>query len=405
MNVSCNPRRWVWLLLLALPQVCPAEAIHVANDGPAQPPRTIQLEELWRIGGDQGDLLLGTVSEVTADPAGNVYVLDSQLRHVEVISPTGEHVGTLSREGDGPGEVRMPRDVVFLADGTLGIAELFPAKLVRMTPDGEPRPSIMLGSGSGPVTGLRVTIGCENRGATLLLAGHLAVQGDVGQDRTQFLCTIGEDGAEQARFCQAEMALDFQRPRILEREILPGFFVANAIGPDGRIYAPRSRDAYVIDVYLPDGTLERVIEREFDNRPRTARETRRIEAVFNAAARQIPGEIVPVIEPANPVIAGLSVDEGGDLWVKHSRSGDDRPPGVLLTYDRFDPTGRYVQAVSIACEGDPAYDDLEFLPDGRVLLIKGYVLAQWSAFDFGTVDWDDDEETAEMEIVCCRMAE
>ena len=35
----------------------------------------------------------------------NVYLLDHHLKQVEVISPDGEHLLTLSREGDGPGEL------------------------------------------------------------------------------------------------------------------------------------------------------------------------------------------------------------------------------------------------------------------------------------------------------------
>ncbi len=393
------------LLLFTLSVVPPAlaEAVHVRNTTPAQPPRTVHLEEVWRIGGAESDILFGTVTEAVVDPQGNVYLLDNQLNHVEVISPAGEHVATLGREGDGPGEVRVARDVVFLEDGTIGIASLFPSQLVRLTPDGEPRPTLHMGGDGDPASGFYVTIGCEVRGGTLLFAGHRSTPHELGQYRQLFLSRMTAAGKEAARFCETEMIVNFQTGEFVERELIPAFFLTHAIGPNGRIYAPRSRDLYVIDVYNPDGTLERVIEREFDNRPRTPRERRRLEAIFGSAARQIPREVSLVIEPANPVIAGLFVDANGNLWVKHSRSGDERPAGVLQTYDLFDPDGRYLQKVSIACEGDPLYDDLEFLTDGRVLLVKGHVLAFWSAFDFGTVDWDDEEDVSPPEVICYRM--
>ena len=41
-----------------------------------------------------------------------------------------------------------------------------------------------------------------------------------------------------------------------------------AVGKDGRVYVAVERDDYVINVYTADGTLERVIEREFTHRER-----------------------------------------------------------------------------------------------------------------------------------------
>jgi hypothetical protein len=199
--------------------------------------------------------------------------------------------------------------------------------------------------------------------------------------------------------------MDLNNLRLAEKEVLPAFYIANAVGPDGRVYTPRSRDEYVIEVYSPDGTLDQVIEREFENRPRTSRERKRIEAVFASAARQIPGEFTSIIEPKNPVIESLFVDNEQRLWVQHSHSAHDRPDGAFITFDVFAADGRYEQEMAVYCEGDPAYDQLKFLPDGRVLLIKGLVLAKWSAFDFGTVDWGDEEEdVSSMEIICYRTA-
>jgi hypothetical protein len=260
-----------------------------------------------------------------------------------------------------------------------------------------------LGGKGGPATGFHITIGCEQRAGTFLLSGQHAVPSDAGQDRVQFLSSLSPDGGEIAHLVETKAALDFQDAHLMEKEMLRSFFTAYAIGPDGFIYTAPSRDDYRIEVYRPDGGLVRTIEREFRNRPRTPRENRRVEAIFASATRQLPGEVRQTLEETNQVIAGLFVDAAGNLWVKHCRSGDDRSPGVLLTYDLFDPEGRYVQEVSVAGEGNPLYDDLEFLPDGRVLLIKGYVLAQWSSFDFGTVDWNDEEEVSPLEVICCRL--
>jgi hypothetical protein len=111
------------LILPVVTIVAPAAADveQVKNTEPAHPPRTVQLEELWRVGGEDGELLFGAIVGTTTDPDGNVYLLDHHLKHVEVISPDGEHLRTLSGEGDGPGEIRNPP--------SYGVAALDPSGL------------------------------------------------------------------------------------------------------------------------------------------------------------------------------------------------------------------------------------------------------------------------------------
>ncbi len=394
-------RNWLIGLILTLTFSVLADVVTVKNSTPAKVPGTLRLSEQWRVGGDNSEILFGVVSEAVSDDKGNIYILDNQLCRVIVISPEGEHVATLSREGAGPGEVRTPRDVVILDDGSIGIATLFPSKLVRLTPAGIPLPSFFMGGKDGDTTTPYVTIGCETRAGVLLMAGHYSVPSDAGQDRNHFLCTVANDGTLHHPLRESEEILDFTSLRFMEKEVLPAFHIANAIGPDGWIYTPRSRDEYIIEVYNPDGDLKQVIEREFENRDRTSRETNRIKAVFAAAARQVPGELNGVVEPKNPVIVSLFVDNNHRLWVQSSHSADNLPDGVFMTYDVFDADGHFDQQVAVFCEGDPAYDELKFLPDGRVLLIKGLVLARWSAFDFGTVDWGNEEDDmSSMEIIC-----
>ncbi|MFN2370323.1 MAG: hypothetical protein ABR506_04115 [Candidatus Krumholzibacteriia bacterium] len=59
--------------------------------------RSIALQEQWRIGGDDEDVLLGIVTRVLVDDANNIYLLDQQLSEVQVFTPGGEHLKTLGR--------------------------------------------------------------------------------------------------------------------------------------------------------------------------------------------------------------------------------------------------------------------------------------------------------------------
>ena len=380
------------------------DAPRIVNTTPCEPARTVQLEELWRFGGEDCDILLGTITEATTDAQGNVYLLDTQLCHVLVISPEGEYLGSLSREGEGPGEVSRPRDVVCLPDNSVGLLELFPAKIVKLSPEGEPRGTLIVGGDEAPEGGFTSASRCVYRGGTFMVAGQRLLSSQTGQNRVMYLCRLADSGEELVRYREATMTLDFQNLCFVEREMEPGFHLANAVGPDGRVYAPQAWDRYAIEVFLPDGTLDRVIEREFENRKRTEQELRRINALFDASESNIPYEVSRKIEPSPAVVSGLHVDPAGNLWVLHSRSAEECPAGVMQTYDLFDPTGRYLRQVAIACEGDPEYDGIEFLDDGRVLLIKGYVEAGMARSDLGSVPLGEEEESSPMEIICCRLA-
>ncbi len=391
------------LLILLLPCTVFAEPVHVMNDKPALPPRTIELEELWRVGGEDEEFLFGLMIDSLTDDDGNVYLLDNQLCQVEVFNADGEHLRTLSRQGDGPGEIRIPQDLVFLPDGTLGIVELFPGKFVKLSLDGDPQGNLTLGGDSGPQTGFVVAFNADNRGGTILVAAQRATPSDGGQDRTQYLARISETGEELVRYCEASMRLDLNNPRFVERELLPSFLLTNAVGPDGRVYVPQARDQYAIEVFSPDGNLERVIERKYENWKRDSRDNSRMNALIDAWLQGFPGEMVRDLDSHEPAITEMFVTDDGTLWVQHSRSGRNQPDGILLTFDTFDAEGKYLQEVSVAAEGDPAFDGLKFLRDGRVLLIKGYVLARWASRGAQNATFGEEDETGPMEIICCRM--
>lgn len=404
---SPRPRAaWFSVVILAamlLSGAVLAEPVIIRNVEPAQPTRTVQLDELWRVGGEDEEFFFGMIVDCLTDAEGNVYLLDNQLCCVEVFTARGEHLRTLSGEGDGPGEVRIPQALVTLPDGALGILELFPGKIVKLSLEGDPRGNVTLGGNGDPQTGFVAAFNSENRGGTILVAAQHSTLTDGGQDRTQYLARISEEGEELVRFRAASMTLDFNNPRFVERDLLPAFLLASTVGPDGHVYVVRKRDQYAIEVYNPDGELVRVIEREFEIRKRDDRDLHRMNALVDAWIQGFPGEMPRDLEAYEPAITEMFVRDDGTLWVQHSRSGHDLPPGILLSFDTFDPGGQYLQEVHIAAEGNPAYDGLKFLTGDRVLLIKGYVLARWASRGARNATFDEEEETGPMEVVYCKM--
>ena len=93
-------------LLYLLPLLSYASPPTIEN--PEAPPlvETWKLREVWRLDCEEDETLplMGVITQAVVDDKGHVLLLDSQLGHILEIAPDGEFLGTLSRQGQGPGE-------------------------------------------------------------------------------------------------------------------------------------------------------------------------------------------------------------------------------------------------------------------------------------------------------------
>ena len=77
---------------------------------------------------------------------------------------------------------------------------------------------------------------------------------------------------------------------------------------------------------------------------------------------------------------------------------------MFLNLDLYDTEGHWQREVRLVCEGSPISDGIRFLRDGRILLIKGFVVARLACLGgAGASFGEDDSET--VEIVCYRLPE
>jgi hypothetical protein len=63
----------------------------------------------------------GNVTAIEVGPDGTMYVLDGSLNTVRVFSAGGEYLRSISRRGQGPGELTRPRAMALAPDGALWI--------------------------------------------------------------------------------------------------------------------------------------------------------------------------------------------------------------------------------------------------------------------------------------------
>jgi hypothetical protein len=192
---------------------------------------------------------------------------------------------------------------------------------------------------------------------------------------------------------------------LAEETILHPVMFASTPGPDGCLYLAGDRHAYAIDVYGPDGALRRTVTREFRERPKSVIEKSRLQAVFDVWAAQNPAGLKTHIEDVAPTVSNLYVTDANELWVENSRSAEAGPDGTVLTYDVFDPAGRFVRQAALACEADPLDDKLFWVGDDRVVIVKGAVPAMYASMaGGGTADEDEEPAFDEMEVVCYRLS-
>jgi len=385
----------------------PVEAIdgvlHVRNGAaPTGGVRTVELEEQWRIGGDDEDVLLGIVTRVLVDDANNIYLLDQQLSEVQVFSPTGDHVKTLGRQGDGPGEVSAPGDVVFMPDGTLGLVQIFPGKIVKLTMDGDPAGDFHPDTGAATAGGFLALVNCRSAGGNLVLSGVQIRPNDAGngQIRNYFVRSYAMDGALQADYFGKQIEWVFG-PGFKLREIENDFIWWRMdVGPDGRLVVCEPRNEYALSVYAPDGTLERVIEREYESWERNETVYKRFESIIAAQSANFPFEVETEVEKLEQDVGDLRVARDGRIWVLPSRQMYEPEPGSFATYDVFTAAGEFQEQVKVVCPGDPAYDRLVFAGEGLAFQVTGFwdaVLSAAAAGDGG------DEEAAPMEVICYKV--
>jgi len=110
------------------------------------------------------------------------------------------------------------------------------------------------------------------------------------------------------------------------------------------------------------------------------------------------------LEKTERAINTLHIDGQGRLWVQHSRSNRDQPEGTFLSLDLYDPEGNWLREVSLVCEGSSISDGVRFLRDGRILLIKGFVVARLACLGSGSATLGEDD-TETIEIICYKLPE
>jgi hypothetical protein len=336
--------------------------------------------------------------EVAFDGTGNLHIFDPQNFRVVVVSPTGQFIREIGKQGEGPGEIRSAAGFAVLRDGTVVIADLQARSFLIFDNKGVYQRSILFGSGSMVALG---ALAADPRGGSLISSGQRMVtmqaQGPrsggaptmptmpSGRTITRYPLNEGATGREIHKAWEpppaeaqqqtistgrGTMAFSTGRQRAFEPQLFTGVLA------DGSLVLSDS-SAYALKVVGPDGGVRRVLQRPIRPREVTAamqraeKERRLKEMTAGGGPRmQImmggPGGAAPAPVPQQqieqmmrqqietlqfypelPVVTGLATGWSGKVWV--SRRGNDVDgPGPI---DVLDPAAAAPYLGTIAANG------------------------------------------------------
>ena len=212
------------------------------------------------------------------------------------------------------------------------------------------------------------------------------------------LVAIDKDGNQTAAYAEERDSRDFANLVLDEKKMMNGALVWSA-SDGGSVYTSEDFDAYDINVWNADGTLDRVIEREYVPRDRSEEEIK----LFTPVVRIRRGNRMQ-----SPEVKASKTDRNvqqifprndGTIWVLTSRGVFDTPDGVIATVDVFDKAGKFVRQITFEGEGDYIKDGIHVVGD-RLYVVTGLRSARRAMFGVGDDSEDDDSDAEPMGVIC-----
>ncbi|MEJ2722215.1 MAG: hypothetical protein P8181_13935, partial [bacterium] len=210
---------------------------------------------------------------------------------------------------------------------------------------------------------------------------------------------VDAGGNKTAEYLSRSEKNDFANMTFDERTGI-GALVWNA-GSDGRVFTSDVFEKYEFKVWNPDGSLDRIVGREYQPRERSEQEMERNapRVMIRSGNRTQTPEVKT--SKTDRDIQQIYPREDGTVWVLSSRGAFDTPDGVFATFDVFDRDGRFTRQISFNGEGDYAEDGVYIVGD-RLYVVTDLRSARRSMFGAGDEDAEEDEALDEepMSVIC-----
>ena len=249
----------------------------------------------------------------THSPDGDILVIDRLKHTVFVYTSDGEFVRTIGREGEGPGEFRLPSGLAFYSDGSLLIGDadgisLFDSSYEyqeQLTWSGFGKPWLKTAVDSGGFIGTEMTM-------------------MPGENGIEIISTLGRwdgEGEPSVEYFSVESEFN-PEDREIDRTESRGNNIISCATRTGRVFYSRSSiDEFVIHGCELDGTEFLLIEDLAAHRVRKNDEDLQAEMdAWNSLIRLMRGDSStgkPVkLDPYRIIITEMFIDGEDRLWVR-----------------------------------------------------------------------------------------
>ncbi|MCP4545026.1 MAG: 6-bladed beta-propeller [bacterium] len=390
------------VILITFVSTLSGGAVEIA-DNPAtsvNAPETIRLVELWRLGGDEEDEIIGHIYDLDVDDDNRTYILDSQMKDVIVVDGTGEIVHRIGRVGEGPAEYERPVDLFLTGQGTVGIIQSYPAKIVQWSLDGIPREGFPLPE-IWPGRWRAILRNGEYAADHLYLRAARRDRSDPHFTRVQdalFRWDGEADTMIKIHERDRKRDVDDAAHREWERTYSISPFDWT-VGPNGTTFVCATYDRYEIQVISPSGDPVRVIHREYEPRQRERSYRDNLQRAYDEAMVGRTYRRQPIsfaTAETDMSIQEMFARDDGTLWVLSSRGACDVEPGEIATFDVFDTRGRFDRRVTLL--GDGCYYTDRFYLSGELFHVIRNIDTDYREWRAG-----DDETDGIYEIICYRL--
>lgn len=275
--------------------------------------------------GEEEEQMFQGINMLDVDEEGRLYILDEQAGNIKVFDRDGGFTKTIGRKGQGPGEFGLPISLTLAPDRQIIVNDMGQRKLLFFDRDGGYLEQISIAD-KFLFFGPRVTAD----------SNWIAMHTVPSEKPETFLKKFTSDLEPILTFTSA----------YVERPPVADIFVAlhmtrllwNVIPNDIVIWADLKNPDYELYEHNRNGTLIRIISKEFDPIAITAEDR---EKLMDRAFGDNPtrGQWDVRFPDSYPPFSGFSFDDTGRLFVK-SYEKETHPSGFL--FDIFDPEGKYI---------------------------------------------------------------
>jgi hypothetical protein len=363
------------LLVFLTPPGALAQAPARVQNGPEgslrTPPRLVPKAEVGQSGPEEA--LLYRPADFLFDETGNLFVIDSGNKAVQVYDREGRFLRRFGKEGEGPGEFRSPVGAFLDWSGDLIVYDTMTQRASRFSTAGEYRGSEALEVTSSMAVPVRADRGHYLRSETSVLRGggimvqRYGIGGSAlaAPEPATLLQLIDEEGQVIRAMGTPRHSENMMTERLINQ-------VTFAAAPGGKAVVAFTF-ANLIQVYdLANGNLEREITRQLAFEPREIRTEMTPQTSTDAQGRRmttVRGTIV-----ADQVTRDLAIDPEGRIWVLTNRTLSDLRRDRLESGDLtglvrlevFAPDGRLLAGLPL----ETAPVQLDFDPSGDLWLFN-----------------------------------